>query len=674
MLAYPKLTLTLALLAVCTVGQGQSALEDSVLWRWVELTDAVVTGERDRTSAKEALRMIRTVDEKAIAASGASQLNQLLNSQLNFRISQDPILGSGAALNGLGGEGLTVLVDGVPVRGRLNGQVDLSQLSLSNVERVEIVNGPMAVEYGTNALAGTINLITKSNHREGLQLTATGQYETIGQHEFNLSATHANGEGRNLQASINQYYFDGWSPTDALLDGFAPFLADTGRVALWNPKLQRTARMGGKWKRGDWIVAPAFDVMHETIENRGAPRMPYLEYAFDDVYSTQRISPSIQFRHYGQAGTDWNILASYQAYTRQRASLRTDLTTLDSELRSPSEQDTTAVNTWQTRGTRYFGGNGPWTGSAGWDIVHEDLAGARIADGVQSRFHVDAFGTLAWKGAQQSHQLGIRQGFNSDFDVPLLPSWNGRWGIERTVLRAAYARGFRAPNLKEQHFQFVDTNHELFGNLDLRPESSHFAQVAAEREGRTTVQARVFINHVFDRIGLVDQNDGTFQYENFSAFEAQGIQLNAQQSGETWNLEAGVSLISNRTQAALDEAFQPRILTPEAQVQARWQWHPQWAIAAFIKYNGAQGRFIAGVDGELEQVEAPAYTLIDVNAVDWVSKNRYYRIQLHFKNLADVTSLNLGTPDGQHASGTALIAWGRSVQVRFTYSLNPQKP
>ena len=208
----------------------------------------------------------------------------------------------------------------------------------------------------------------------------------------------------------------------------------------------------------------------------------------------------------------------------------------------------------------------------------------------------------------------------------------------------------------------------------MRPESSHFAQLAVEQEGLVRLQARVFINRVFDRIGLVDQNDGTFKYENFSAFEAQGIQLNAQQSGETWNLEAGVSWISNRTQAALDEAFQPRILTPEAQLQARWQLHPQWAIAAFIKYNGAQGRFIAGVDGELEQVEAPAYTLIDVNAVDWVSKNRHCRVQLHLKNLADVTSLNLGTPDGQHASGPALIAWGRSVQVRFTYSLKTQRP
>ena len=196
---------------------------------------------------------------------------------------------------------------------------------------------------------------------------------------------------------------------------------------------------------------------------------------------------------------------------------------------------------------------------------------------------------------------------------------------------------------------------------------------AVEREGRTKVQARVFVNRVFDRIGLVDQTDGTFQYENFSAFEAQGIQINAQQSVGTWNVEAGVSWVSNRTQAALDEAFQPRVLTPEAQLQGRWQVRPQWAIAAFIKYNGAQGRFIVGVDGELEQVEAPAYTLVDINAVDWVSKNRNYRVQVHFKNLTDVTSLNLGSPDGQHASGTALIGWGRSVQVRFTYSLKPQR-
>lgn len=650
------------------------ASKDSVLSRWVELTDAIVTGERDGSSSKGSLRMIRTIDEKAIGASGASQLNQLLNSQLNFRITQDPILGSSSALNGLGGEGITVLVDGIPVRGRLNGTLDLSQLSLNQVDRVEIVNGPMAVEFGTNALAGTINLITKSIHREGVEISASGQYETIGQHEFTFSANHSNGGGRTLHASINQYYFDGWSPSDALLDGFAPFYANEQRVSLWNPKLQRTAGLSGKWKKGDWVIAPRLDAMHEVIENRGAPRMPYLEFAFDDVYTTQRVSPSIQFRKYGNSGTTWNVLTSYQAYTRQRASLSTDLTTLNSELRSPNEQDTTAVSTWQTRGTRYFDGKGNWSGSAGWDVVHEDLSSARVENGVQARMQLDAFGTLAWKHANQSHQLGFRKGFNSDFNVPMLPSWNGRWGAEKATMRAAYARGFRAPTLKEQHFRFVDINHELFGNLNLRPESSHFAQIALEYEGVIATQARLFYNRVFDRIGLVDQNNGTFRYENFAAFEAQGFQLNVQFIQEGWNVEAGTSWTANRTQAAENLDFQPQVFTPEAQLQGRWQIHPQWAIAAFMKYNGRQARFVLGANEQLEQIETPAYTLIDINAVDWSSRNQAFRIQVHLKNLTNVTSLNLGAPDGQHTSGTSLIAWGRSLQLRMTYSLNSIAP
>ena len=68
------------------------------------------------------------------------------------------------SVQGLSGENVKILIDGVPVVGRLNGNVDLSQINLTNIERVEIVEGPLSVNYGTNALAGTINLITKKNN------------------------------------------------------------------------------------------------------------------------------------------------------------------------------------------------------------------------------------------------------------------------------------------------------------------------------------------------------------------------------------------------------------------------------------------------------------------------------------------------------------------------------
>ena len=51
--------------------------------------------------------------------------------------------------------------DGIPIIGRKGGQIDISQLNLSNIEKIEIVRGPSSVSYGTNSTGGVINLITK---------------------------------------------------------------------------------------------------------------------------------------------------------------------------------------------------------------------------------------------------------------------------------------------------------------------------------------------------------------------------------------------------------------------------------------------------------------------------------------------------------------------------------
>ena len=75
----------------------------------------------------------------------------------------------------------------MPVIGRMNGSLDLSQINVNNIERVEMIEGPMSVNYGTNALAGVINLITKDNV-EGVQLNTNAYYESVGQ--YNLDAKH----------------------------------------------------------------------------------------------------------------------------------------------------------------------------------------------------------------------------------------------------------------------------------------------------------------------------------------------------------------------------------------------------------------------------------------------------------------------------------------------------
>src|SRR5690242_6859536 len=93
----------------------------------------------------------------------AQNLKEALSYELNIHLMEDNILGSGLQIQGIGGENVKILIDGMPITGRQNGNIDLSQILMDNVERIEIVEGPLSVSYGTDALAGTINIITKKN-------------------------------------------------------------------------------------------------------------------------------------------------------------------------------------------------------------------------------------------------------------------------------------------------------------------------------------------------------------------------------------------------------------------------------------------------------------------------------------------------------------------------------
>ncbi|MFT7010270.1 MAG: outer membrane receptor for ferrienterochelin and colicins, partial [Flavobacteriales bacterium] len=189
-----------------------------------ELTTFVVTGQYSSSSVDESVHKVKVIDSKRIEAQGAVNLQELMEQEMNVRVSQDNTLGSSMSIQGLSGENVKILIDGVPVVGRMNGSIDLSQINLNNIERVEIVEGPLSVNYGTNALAGTINLITKKNKKK-FGARAEGYYETIGQYNFNASVDLAI-KSHAFTFSGGRNFFDGYSEVD------------TSRVQQWRPKEQ----------------------------------------------------------------------------------------------------------------------------------------------------------------------------------------------------------------------------------------------------------------------------------------------------------------------------------------------------------------------------------------------------------------------------------------------------
>ena len=104
---------------------------------------------------------VQIISKKTIEKMAAQHVAEVLQNQSGVLMSQDPSLGASVQLQGMGGQNVKILINGIPMIGRLNGNIDISQIPTQQIERIEIIEGPMSVVYGTDALGGVINIITK---------------------------------------------------------------------------------------------------------------------------------------------------------------------------------------------------------------------------------------------------------------------------------------------------------------------------------------------------------------------------------------------------------------------------------------------------------------------------------------------------------------------------------
>ncbi|NJK87275.1 MAG: TonB-dependent receptor plug domain-containing protein [Bacteroidales bacterium] len=126
-----------------------------------DLDEVIFTGQVSPRKSEQSVYKVTVMNRQEIEQKAAQNLSGLLNNELNINLSQQGVLGKTLSINGLSGEHIKILVDGIPVSGRQNGIIDLDQLNLNSIDHIEIIEGPLSVLYGSNALGGVINLITR---------------------------------------------------------------------------------------------------------------------------------------------------------------------------------------------------------------------------------------------------------------------------------------------------------------------------------------------------------------------------------------------------------------------------------------------------------------------------------------------------------------------------------
>jgi outer membrane receptor for ferrienterochelin and colicins len=636
------------------------------------LDEVVVTGNFRPQKADKSIYNIKVVGQKKIEEQGANNLKDLLSNQVNLNITQDPALGSSLRIKGLTGNNVKILIDGVPVIGRMGGNIDLTQLNLYNIDHIEMVDGPMSVMYGSDALAGAINIITRENKNSNFGLNTEGYYETVGTYNINGNVSLRK-KRHSFSLSLARNFFDGFS-------------TDTLRSQPWKPKEQYNADLYYMYTHDRARIKYDLSYMHERLWDKGNLLEPLYYTAFDSWFYSTRFNNRLDYSRSLRNGLSIKMLASYSYYQRRKQTYLKDLSTLDQVL-SPnaSDHDTTDFNAFVYRFV--LGKEDPsqkLNYSLGLDLNYETGTGKRILDNKQAIGDYAMFASLKYSPSVKiSFQPGMRMAYNTGFSVPPVPSINIRWEPSgRFSLRGSYARGYRAPTLKELYIYFVDVNHNIQPNPDLVPEYGHNFDFSAsfntEKEKKihySGVDLGFFYNNMHNIIQLALRNSGVYQYIN--VFNYNTVGYSATLSYEFYqHLEVSLGIGQTGTYFSFDEKNQNLgDYKFSVDVNGNIGWMIPAAklkISAFYKYTGKSWLFTIDENNNVETGQMADYHNLDLTLLRKFFSNRL-AVSTGVKNVFNNTNIDISgnVSAGVHTSGNgnSPVNYGRVYFLKLSYTL-----
>lgn len=175
-----------AVLMFCQILFAQIMQKDSVFAN--ELSEVrVVTATRTERLASSLPLPVTIITSEVIMKSGVTRLNEILNEQTGIILIPDESGFEGIQIQGLDAAYTMILIDGVPLVGRSAGVLDLSRISVGNIERIEIVKGASSALYGSEAMGGVINVITKRPEKDIFSGTLSYRYATFNTNDGNAN-------------------------------------------------------------------------------------------------------------------------------------------------------------------------------------------------------------------------------------------------------------------------------------------------------------------------------------------------------------------------------------------------------------------------------------------------------------------------------------------------------
>jgi outer membrane receptor for ferrienterochelin and colicins len=656
------------------------AQQDSV--KTTQLQEVIVsTGQYQPQSLKNSVYQVRVIDQKLIRAKAATNVLQVLNTTLGFRFSNDNTLGTtDVELMGMSGRNVKILMDGIPLVDRSDTRESLAQIDVNAIERIEIIEGPMSVSYGTDALAGVINIITKKAGNNRLSVAARAQEETAGTeyYPFSYEGVH--------QQSVNV----GWQKQGWNINGGGSHIDhegfggnEWGRDKIWKPKEQWLGNIRVGYSKKDFDMYYRLDGLDETITVKG--KINQLYKANDQRFVTNRYMHQLQNNWRLNPGLKISSFLAYTDYQRKTNTVQHDFTTgTETPTTGAGEQDLSRFTSLVFRSTVQYYASETVSFQPGVEINREQASGQRIT----GEPVITDYALFISAEIKPSRAINLRPGLrfikNSIYDAPpVIPSLNTKFVLGRDLdLRLSYAYGFRSPALRELYFDFHDANHNIIGNPDLKAENSNSFNgslnwTSGLSASKLNVRLGSFYN-VFDNLidYAVDPSDPT-RYKTFNVekFKTTGISLENTLFYKGLQATAGLNWVGRYNRLSAEDTYKdlPRFVwTPEINANLVYSLEKSgWQFGLFYKFTGKRPSYqLTSVNG-VEQVQ-----LAKIGDFQWadftVSKSllKYITVSGGVKNIFDVNSLsnNSGSTGAHSSGGPVPVGYGRSYFLGLAFN------
>ncbi|MGE6396719.1 TonB-dependent receptor plug domain-containing protein [Chryseobacterium scophthalmum] len=677
-----------------------------------KIEEVVITGQYMQQSINKSIYKVEVIDAQQIKNMAVTNVAEVLNQSLNVLIVPDRNSGnSTASLMGLGGEYTKILIDNIPVVGDigLGNNIDLTKLNVNNIERIELVRGSMGVDYGSNAVAGVINIITKKNSHKKLNLSASLQEETVGK-EYDW---YKRGEGRHIQNlnvgyNINENWYVGANINHNDFQGFRgdregyKYFSETNdgkRGYDWQPKDVLNVDGIIKYSKNKTSIFYKFGYLNEKL-NFYNPILNelYLGEGNRTYVATDR--DYLTTRYLNQLNVQTKLGAinytgdfSYQTQDRKFRDFDYDVPNRKAAEKNEYKSYNKADVIYSRGVFSNFLNNDKIDFQLGYELDHTSGFAGNAAGVFQGAndvkrkiFNYANFMTVEWNAnSWLSVRPGYRLALSDKFDTQHNYSVTARAKItDNDNIRLVVGSANRFPNFDELYTYMVDSNHDIQGNPDLKPEEGMTVSLNGEKKISTSSgwNLRVGTSGTYlnlkNRIelALINQSPLQYKYINIDKFESYLVEANfrAQKNNFVVGANAsyyGISRVLRAGGATSPDEF---FYTLEANLSANYTIPKiNTILSLYYKYTGktqipvlvsdlTSSYFVIGERKDFSMmnfiVSQPFY-------------NNHFELSVGVKNIFDVSSVRDTTISGtahNAADSAANLFYGRSYFARLNYN------